>query len=81
MAIDTTSPRTRRALLGGAFGGAIALVAGALARPLSGRAADGDVIHVGDQLTGTRPTGITSPVADLPVSTVEGHAPTPSRAW
>ncbi len=60
MAIDTITPRSRRALLAGTLGGAVALVAGALGRPLPGQAADGDVIHVGDDLTGTRATTITS---------------------
>ena len=60
MTIDTTSMRTRRALLAGTLGGAVALVAGALWRPLSGQAADGDVIHVGDDLSGTRVTMITT---------------------
>ena len=60
MAIDTTSSRTRRAVLVGALGGAVALVAGALGRPLVGQAADGDVIHVGDDVRGSRVTRITT---------------------
>ena len=58
MALDTVTPRTRRALLAGTIGGAMALAASALGRPLTGQAADGDVIHVGDQSTGSRTTQI-----------------------
>ena len=60
MAIDTITPRTRRALLAGTLGGAVALVAGALGRPLSGQAADGDAIHLGGDVSGTRSTRITT---------------------
>lgn len=41
MAIDTTVPRTRRALLAGGVGGLAALVASALGRPLAANAASG----------------------------------------
>jgi hypothetical protein len=58
MAIDTTSPRTRRAILVGALGGLALLIPGGLGRPLIARAGDGDVVHVGDVLTGTRITTI-----------------------
>ena len=60
MAIDTVTPLARRALLAGTLGGAVALVAGALGRPLSGQAADGDVIHLGDDVSGTGSTRITT---------------------
>jgi hypothetical protein len=60
MAIDTTSPRTRRAVLAGVLGGVGVLLAEALGRPLGVRGADGDVVHVGDVLTGTRTTSITT---------------------
>jgi hypothetical protein len=60
MAIDTAAVRSRRALLSGVLGGAAALVAGALGRPLSAQSADGDVIHVGDEVSGFRTTSITA---------------------
>jgi hypothetical protein len=60
MVIDTTTPRSRRALLAGTLGGAVALVAGALGRPLAARAADGDAIRVGHKVRGTGDTGITT---------------------
>lgn len=58
MTLDTTSPRTRRSLLAGALGGAAALAAEALGRPLAVNAANGDIVHVGDDLTGTGITRI-----------------------
>ena len=62
MAIDSASPRTRRALLASALGASVATVASAFGRPLSTRAADGDVIHVGDTLTATSTTELRSDV-------------------
>jgi hypothetical protein len=50
MAIDTTGPRTRRAILLGAVGAVAASTAGAVVRPMSALA-DGDdtkIVHVGD---------------------------------
>jgi hypothetical protein len=45
MVVDTTAPRTRRALLAGALGAGVATVASALGRPLPARAGvDGDVV-------------------------------------
>ena len=76
MAIDTTSPRTRRAILVGALGGAAALAAEALGRPLVARAGDGDVVHVGEVLSGTRITtiGNTQGMALQGVSTADDGA-------
>jgi hypothetical protein len=54
----TTAASTRRALLAGSLGAFVAYVAQALGRPLAARAADGDVIHVGDDLTATSRTRI-----------------------
>lgn len=42
MSIDTTMPRSRRAVLAAAVGGLAALAAQALGRPLPARAANGD---------------------------------------
>ena len=47
MAIDTTSPRTRRALLGAGLGAIAAAVASTLVRPVVTRAADGDPVLQG----------------------------------
>jgi hypothetical protein len=58
MTVDDAPLRTRRALLTGGFGGAVALVAAALGRPLPGQAADGDAIHVGDEIEATKATVI-----------------------
>ena len=49
MTIDTTAPRTRRALLAGALGGIGAWAASAISRT-SPVLADGEVIHVGDDI-------------------------------
>ena len=48
MAIDTNSPRSRRAMLGAGLGALAATVASAIGRPLAARATDGDIVHVGD---------------------------------
>ena len=54
------SPRTRRALLAAALGAAVATVASALGRPLSARAADGEVLHVGDERAARTVTKLTN---------------------
>ena len=51
MTIDTSIPRTRRALLAGGLGGAAALAASALGRPLPTSAADGQAVLVGGEYT------------------------------
>jgi hypothetical protein len=56
----TTTASTRRALLAGSLGAVVAYLAQALGRPLATRATDGDVIHVGDDLTATSRTRITN---------------------
>src|SRR5262245_4721740 len=64
MAIDPTVARSRRAILAASVGGAAALVAGALGRPLPARAANGDTVTVGGSFSGTSPTAITSSAGD-----------------
>lgn len=60
MAIDTSIPRTRRALLAGGLGGLAALVAAALGRPLEARAVDGQTVKVGQTHTATSTTALTN---------------------
>lgn len=60
MAIDTGAERSRRALLAGGIGGLVAVVAAALGRPLPASATDGDILHVGDELTATSVTKLTN---------------------
>ncbi len=72
MSIDTASPRTRRALLAAALGAGAATVASALGRPLPARATDGDVIHVGDDLTATTTTRLVNPINGNTVIKAEG---------
>jgi hypothetical protein len=72
MAIDTTSPRSRRALLGGAIGGLAALAAQALGRPLSAKAANGDPILIGQANSGADITSLTSTTPGEVALTVQG---------
>jgi hypothetical protein len=60
MALDNARPRSRRALLIGAIGGAAALAAQALGRPLTVRAANGDPLTAGHSFTATSTTGVTT---------------------
>jgi len=65
MAIDTVSPRSRRAVLAAALGGVGALVAQALGRPLPARGANGQAITVGGSFTGTSTTRLENTTATL----------------
>src|SRR4051794_15798127 len=58
MAINTTSPRTRRAILLGALGAVTASVAAAVGRASPVAATDGDVVHVGHSHSATSLTRI-----------------------
>lgn len=49
MAIDTTSPLSRRALVGGTLGAIAAALAGAVARPLQVKAADTSLVYTNDE--------------------------------
>jgi hypothetical protein len=64
MTVDTTIRQSRRALLAASIGGAAALVAQAIGRPLPVRAANGDFVTVGGGFTGTQPTAITNSTGD-----------------
>jgi hypothetical protein len=57
----TKSP-SRRAMLAGALGGLGAWAATAIGRASPVRAADGDIIHVGDELTGSSVTRISTAI-------------------
>jgi hypothetical protein len=56
----SSSSPSRRALLTGVVGGIGAWVLGAVGRASPAQAADGDIIHVGDSLTGITSTKITN---------------------
>lgn len=60
MAIDTTSPRSRRALLAAVGGGLAALAAQAIGRPLSARGANFDAVTAGTTTTSSLPTKLLS---------------------
>lgn len=59
MAVEVSVPRSRRALLAASLGAAGAALVSA-ARPFAIRATEGDTVHVGDELTGTSLTRITT---------------------
>jgi hypothetical protein len=60
MGLDTTSPHSRRALLGAALGAAVATVASAIGRPLPAVAANDDAMQVGHTYDSTMRTQIDS---------------------
>ena len=64
MSLDTTVPRSRRALLAAAAGAAVATVASALGRPAPVRAAAGDNLVLGQVNTSGIVTSILSPQGD-----------------
>lgn len=69
MAIDTTSPRTRRVILIGALGATAAAAASALGRSGSVLAADNDAVLVGNTYSATAPTEIDATGTDALVGT------------
>lgn len=58
MAIDTITPRSRRALLGAGLGAIAASVANAVGRPAVSRAADDDPVLLGNHNSATETTEI-----------------------
>jgi hypothetical protein len=76
---QTTIASSRRALLAAALGAVAASVAGALGRPVITRAADGDVVRVGQSFAGTQPTKITSTRSDAIVGVAATEPQPPSQ--
>lgn len=64
MALDTASPRSRRAVLAASLGGVAALAAHALGRPTHVRADDPNDVVLGQPNTATTTTEITNPDGD-----------------
>ncbi len=65
MALETSSPRSRRAFLGASLaGGLAALATYALGRPADTRAANGEPITIGGTFTGTSATSIENTTPD-----------------
>jgi len=60
MPIDTSSPRTRRAILAGGLGGLAAFAANALGRPAATMASDGQTMVVGGEYSSTSVTSVTN---------------------
>jgi hypothetical protein len=89
MAIDTTSPRTRRAILLGALGGAVAAGAAAVGRASPVAATNGNVVHVGGTYSATNETTInaTGHLVGALVGTsksgnaIFGHSDTRNGIW
>jgi hypothetical protein len=60
MPIDTSSPRTRRAILAGGLGGLAAFAANALDRPAATLASDGQAMLVGGEYSSSSVTSVTN---------------------
>src|SRR5262245_47631815 len=75
MTVDTATPRSRRAILAASLGGAAALVANALGRPLPAEAANGDTMHVGGEYTSTAVTYIENSASGDPGIAFWGASP------
>jgi hypothetical protein len=58
MSIETSTQRSRRAILAAAFGAGVAAIASAVARPEPARATNGDAVLVGGTFNGTSVTTI-----------------------
>jgi hypothetical protein len=79
MSVDSSAPRSRRAVLAAALGGLGAVIASRFASPDAIRAANGDAVTVGNAFTGTAPTSLTSTAATG--AAVEGHSGTGTGVW
>lgn len=64
MAIDTTTPRSRRALLAAAIGGLAAAAAGSLGRAAPVHAANNDFLVIGANNTATQGTSLSNNAGD-----------------
>jgi hypothetical protein len=78
MSVDSSAPRSRRAILTAALGGLGAVVVSRFASPEAAKAADGDAVNVGDSLTGTTVTKITTAAA---ATAIEGHSADGVGLW
>jgi hypothetical protein len=74
MAIDTSVPRSRRALLGAAIGAGVATIASAIGRPVPAWAADGAAVVVGGEYAASSVTKFTNLTNDSAV--LEGASKT-----
>ena len=75
MALDTTTLRSRRALLAGAFGGLVAIAAQAVGRPISADAANGDVVRLGEEHQATAPTRFFNTAQGVALTADTGSGP------
>ena len=64
MPIDTSSPRTRRAILAGGLGGLAAFAAHAVGRPAATLASDGQAMLVGGEYSSSSVTSVTNATGD-----------------
>jgi hypothetical protein len=73
MTADATDLRSRRALLAGALGAAVATVASAIGRPVPASAATGDEVLAGKTTESTGPTILRAPGPVLVVQSTAAH--------
>ena len=77
MSVDSSAPRSRRAVLAAALGGLGAVIASRFATPDAVSAANGDPVTVGNAFTGTTATSITT----VATAAIEGHSGTGTGVW
>jgi hypothetical protein len=71
MSVETSTPRSRRAVLAAALGGLGAVIASRIATPDTARAANTDAVLVGGAFTGTATTTITTAAT---ATAIAGHS-------
>jgi hypothetical protein len=74
MSVETSTPRSRRAVLAAALGGLGAVIASRLATPSAVNAADNDPVLVGGTFTGTTATTITTAGSGNTANAIVGHS-------
>ena len=81
MSVDTSAPRSRRAVLAAALGGLGAVIASRLATPDAASAANGDPISVGGSFGGTTATTVTNTTAGGSAVALAGVAADGAGVW
>src|SRR2546426_3599774 len=78
MSVETSTPRSRRAVLAAALGGLGAVIASRIATPDAARAADTDPVLVGGSFTGSAATTITTAAT---ANAIVGHSADGVGLW
>jgi hypothetical protein len=87
MSVETSTPRSRRAVLAAALGGLGAVIASRIATPDAAKAADGDPVHIGATNDGTTTTALASTGANAAFAVtgvgqgVSGTTPDGTGLW